>query len=180
MPGRTPHAAYEAFIGPIVAATACLGPAKIVPSPGALSLTDREHSWSLNGPGSGMVFAGGVCFKASMKFEYIAHTEGWRVTTREYIYSLTVADVEIWKMHWHPVGVSHEVRPHLHAAIGGLGTIRDHLPMGRMAYEDAVEWAITHAGLSPVHEDWREILAASKEVHVRYRSWSGDGPVPQA
>lgn len=178
MPGRTPQEAFRAFIDPLIAATACIGTAKIVPSPGAQHLTDREHSWALNALGGGLVFKGGFCFKASMKFRYVEHEVGWRVTTLEYIYSLTVGDAEAWQMHWHPVGKSPEVRPHLHAAVGPAGTKRQHLPTSRMTYEDAIEWLIAQDIATPTTDKWADILGASKAVHVQYRSWSGDGPSP--
>lgn len=176
MPGRTPAEAHRAFIDPLVAATACLGIAKIIHSPGAANNTHTDHSWTLNALGSGIVFKGGFCFKASMKYRYLPIEDGWRITTLEYIYSLTCADEEIWQMHWHPIGSSPEVRPHLHAAIGPAGTKRQHLPTGRMTYEDAVEWIIAQNIAEPTRDDWADILNASKSVHIQYRSWSGDGP----
>lgn len=179
MPGRTPAEAYRAFIEPLQAAVACLGVGKIVTSSGGQSDTSREHSWTLNAPGKGMVFPGGYCFRASMKYRFIEHEQGWRVTTLEFIYSLSQADAELWAFHWHPVGDSHETRVHLHTAIPGAGDKHAHRPVGRVTFEDAVEWVIL-AGVKPAREDWETVLADSKAVHIRHRSWHGDSPANNA
>lgn len=171
MPGRTPAEAFRAFMEPIEAAVACLGNAKVTTSPGGMTNTHVDHSWTLNGPGKAMVFKGGYCFRASMKYRFIEHEGGYRVTTLEYIYSLSCGEDELWDLHWHPVGSSPETRPHLHAAILGAGGKRAHRPTGRMTFEDAVEWVIA-SGVTPVREDWAEILSGSKAVHVQHRSWS--------
>ena len=108
-----------------------------------------------------------------MKYRFIEHEQGWRVTTLEYIYSLSKADVELWAMHWHPIGSSHETRSHIHVAIPNAGDKHEHRPVPRMTLEDAVEWVIT-SGIEPAREDWREVLNGSKELHVKHRTWHGD------
>lgn len=155
---------------------ACLGVAKITTSPGGYGSLHADHSWMLSGstPG-GMVFADGYCFRASMKYRFVTHEAGYRVTTLEYIYSLSKADSELWAVHWHPVGSSHETRTHLHAHLPGATSARSHLPIGRFTFEDAVEWVI-ESGVSPAREDWPEILRKSKELHITHRTWHGDGP----
>lgn len=175
MPGRTPPDAFRAFIEPLEAAVACLGNAKIAVSPGGRSDVHRDHSWTLNRPGQGMVFPGGYCFRASMKYRFVEHDEGWRVTTLEFIYSLSKADQDLWAIHWHPVGSSHETRPHLHLAIPDAGDKHVHRPISRLTFEDAVEWVIS-SGISPARDDWATILSGSKALHIAHRSWDGDGP----
>lgn len=158
---------------PLEAAVACLGTAKIVVSSGGMSDPHRDHSWNLGPLGGGMVFPGGFCFRASMKYKFVPLDGGWRVTTLEYIYSLGVADVQAWAMHWHPIGSSPETRPHLHITIPNAGDKHEHRPVPRMTFEDAVEWVIT-SGVEPARGDWGDILRGSKELHVRHRSWHGD------
>lgn len=175
MPGRTPGEAYRAFIEPIEAAVACLGVAKVVPSPGGRSDTTKDHSWTLNGLGKGMVFRDGYCFRASMGYRFIPHEDGWRVTTLNYIYSLSRGDRELWGIHWHPVGKSPERRTHLHTAIDEAGDAHVHRPMGRFAFEDAVEWVIG-SGVPAAIEEWPAVLTKSKTVYVRHRTWD-DWPV---
>lgn len=172
MPGRTPAAAYRSFIEPLEAAIACLGPAKLVVSPGGRADTSREHSWSLNEPGTGMAFPGGYLFRAQMSYRFVEHEEGWRVTTLSYMYSLHLLGEECWAMHWHPNGMSSETGPHMHIGIPGVYDRKAHLASPRMTLETAVEWVIA-AGIQPAREDWREILCASQAVHVEHRSWGG-------
>lgn len=139
-----------------------------------MSNTHADHSWNLGPLGGGMVFPGGYCFKASMKYRFVPHPEGWRVTTLEYIYSLGLVDAQLWAMHWHPVGDSHETRPHLHVAIPNAGDKHEHRPVPRMTFEDAVEWVIS-SGVKPAREDWHQILSGSKDLHIQFRTWHGDG-----
>ena len=176
MPGRTVYDAYRAFIDPIEAAVACLGQAKVVPSPGGMSNPNGDHSWNLGVIGGGMVFTNGYCFRAGMAYRYLAIDGGYRVTTLSYTYSLLKAGHELWAMHWHPDGVSDETRAHLHLNLEQGPDAKQHLPSGRMTFEDAVEWVI-RSGVSPAREeDWQQILAQSKEVHVTHRTWHGAQP----
>lgn len=109
-----------------------------------------------------------------MKYRYVGHEVGWRVTTLEYIYSLSLADKELWALHWHPVGKSHEKRSHLHVGIPDAGDKHAHRPMPRMTFEDAVEWVIA-SDVEPARTDWQDILNKSKDVHIQHRTWHGDG-----
>lgn len=161
-------------MGPLEAAVACLGRCKIVISPGGQSDTSKDHSWNLGPIGGGMVLPHGLCFRASMKYRFVTHEMGWRVTTLEYIYSLSVADEQVWAMHWHPVSSSPEVRPHLHIAIPRAGDKHEHRPVPRMTFEDAVEWVIT-SGAKATTEHWSDILRGSKDLHVQYRTWHDKG-----
>ncbi len=170
MPGRTVAAAYRAFIEPIEAALACLGPAKIVTSPGGQSSPNSEHAWNLNGPTGVMTFPGGRCFEAAMRYKYIEHDGGWRVTTLGYMYTFKVHGEELWVMHWHPDGRSHEQKPHLHLALPEDITRKAHFPVPRMTFEDAVAWVI-ESGVEPVRLDWKDVLEHSREIHIRYRTW---------
>jgi hypothetical protein len=49
--------------------------------------------------------------------------------------------------------------------------VKDHLPTGRHTIEDAIAWAVTH-GAEPADENWEDIIAEAKGVHVLHRSWS--------
>ncbi|MBP2422060.1 hypothetical protein [Microbacterium imperiale] len=177
MPGRTPAEAHRAFVEPLEAAVACLGLAKITFSNGGAYNVHKDHAWNLGRLGAGMVFPGGYCFRAAMKYRFVPHETGWRVTTLEYIYSLSVADEVLWAMHWHPVGDSHETRPHLHMAIPGAGGARAHRPVPRMTFEEAVEWVI-ESGIDPARDDWMDVLTKSKQLHVLHRTWHGDSGQP--
>ena len=170
MPGRSPHDAFEAFIKPIQGAVSCLGTAKITTSssrqkPGAV------RAWSLN-KGNGMALPGARLFRATMQYEVIQQDDSsWRVTTRAYMYTLLQEGEEVFSIQWHPDGKSDYDGPHLHLGRGPGKEKVDHLPTGRLTFEDAIEWVIQF-GTPPARDDWQEVLAASKELHIRYRTWT--------
>ncbi|WP_439593855.1 hypothetical protein [Microbacterium sp.] len=134
-----------------------------------------EHSWNLNGATGAMIFPNGICFEAAMRYRFMPATGGgFRVTTLSYLYSLKQLGEERFLMHWHPRGRSHETRPHLHLPLPG-GSDSAHYQSPRMTFEDAVQWVIQY-GVTPARDDWREVLESSRSVHVRYRTWHGNGP----
>lgn len=97
----------------------------------------------------------------------------YRVSTLMYAYELIVNNSTVWAMHWHPIGDSDEFRPHFHISGGDdqRFSVKDHLPSSRHTIEDAVEWCITH-GAVPADENWADIVAETKGVHVLHRSWA--------
>ncbi len=171
MPGRTPQEAQFTFLEPIKAAVSCLGAAKVTASGPAVG---KDLAWSLNG-GEGMFFADGMHFEASMHYRIIRADAGWRVTTLAYRYRMGRVGIDLFRMHWHPTGNSPFKLPHFHLNLEGKdftdGSEEQHFPSGRMTFEDAVHWAIL-AGITPVRDDWQEVLDAGREAHIRHRSWA--------
>jgi hypothetical protein len=172
LPGRTPQAAFDAFIGPIEGAVSCLGQGKIVCTAGR-SQPGGVRAWSLNGD-AGMTFGGGWHFEAQMHYEVIPAEEPageWRVTTRAYRYRIARSGVDLVRIHWHPMGRSTYRDPHVHLpALTMAEGETAHLPVGRITFEDAVEWAIG-LGIKPARSDWRSVLDRSRGPHVQHRSW---------
>ncbi|NCT90268.1 hypothetical protein GXB85_04775 [Cellulomonas sp. APG4] len=168
MPGRTPPEAFEAFIEPIRRALSCLGPAKITLSQHGRQVGDTR-AWTLNN-GLGLAMRGGWHLDATMHYEIIPtqDTSAWRVTTRAYRYRVACADAELVRMHWHPSGNSPHTLPHLH--IPALAAATHHLPVTRLTFEDAIEWAIS-LGAPPAREDWRDVLGETRALHIEHRSW---------
>jgi hypothetical protein len=83
-----------------------------------------------------------------------AEISGWR-------YRIDRADGrELFAYHWHPVGRSHETRPHLH--ISGrtdpaeLGDA--HFPTGPITLADVVRLLIADFQVRPRRADWSRIL----------------------
>ncbi|MFN8194215.1 MAG: hypothetical protein U0R80_08020 [Nocardioidaceae bacterium] len=179
MPGRTPVEAFEAFIEPIQRATSCLGAAKIVPSAGGRAEPGRPHAWSLNGL-NGMTFPGGWQFEAQMHYEIVQRpiSREWKIATLGYRYHLALQGNPLWRLHWHPTVTSSYHLPHLHWNVPGLAggapvaNMGDHFPVGRMTYEDAIEWVVTMVGCTPTRTDWRDVLSDSRDLHRRHRTWS--------
>lgn len=121
------------------------------------------------------MFPGGLHFEAQMHYRIIRTEDGWRITTLAYRYRLARAGIDLFRMHWHPVGNSPFKLPHFHLNLEGRdftdGTEEQHFPSGRMTFEDAVHWAIL-AGVRPARSDWEAVLNEGREVHIRHRSWS--------
>jgi hypothetical protein len=128
-----------------------------------------------------MAFAGGWHFEAQMHYELIRDDGAaqWRVSTRAYRYRLAHVGHDIFRIHWHPAGVSTYHLPHVHLSLISrdeqLTTLDEHLPTGRLTFEDAIEWAI-ETGVPRARDDWRDVLAFSRERHLEHRSWSTRPP----
>lgn len=181
MPGRTPNEAFTAFMEPLREAASCLGQVKLVISNGGHSVPDKVHAWTLNGE-IGKVFAGGWRFEAQMhyRFDQLAFSKQWKVRTLGYRYQLALQGTHLWRIHWHPTTNSGYDLPHAHINFGTIGdlpkpSLNEHHPTGRMTFEDAIEW-VFNRGIRPAKDDWRDILAASRSVHVDNRTWHATPP----
>lgn len=181
MPGRTPSEAFDAFMDPLQSAAACLGQVKLLVSSGGRTNPNGLHAWSLNGE-RGKVFPDGWRFEASMHYEFSQATfsKEWKIRTLGYRYQLALQGTHRWRIHWHPTTNSGYDLPHAHLNFGAIGeidqsTLSQHHPTGRMTFEDAIEW-VFNAGIDPERDDWRDILGASRDVHVKHRTWHTHPP----
>jgi hypothetical protein len=180
VPGRTPAEAFRDFIEPIKDVVSCLGAAQVTPSAGGRTEPDIIHAWTINGA-TGLVFPGGWHFEAQMHYEISESFTGvWRVHTRAYRYRLAQAGQDLFRIHWHPDRVSRYHLPHVHLSLSGtegsvVTSMKEHLPTGRLTFEDAVEWAV-EVGVRPAREDWRDVVAATRDLHVKHRTWSTHPP----
>lgn len=164
-------------MGPLKQAVACLGPAKIVPSPGGRGTLNTTHAWTLNGF-TGMTFTGGWHLEAQMHYRFLLddalESGPWRVTTEAYRYRLAMQGEDLFRIHWHPAGNSAVTYPHLHAALAGgeklANSLDAHLRMPRMAFEDAIRWAL-ELGVPASRPDWSNVLDSSVKGHLEHRSW---------
>lgn len=178
MPGRTPSEAFSAFVGPLREALSCLAPAKITTGPRSQE-PNGVRAWALN-LDRGVVLRDGWHFEAEMHYE-IVHADPpalpWRVTTRAYRYRISRCDKDLVRMHWHPSGNSPFMTPHFHIPLLS-GTPHDeggHLPIGRVSFEDAVQWVIVMSGQC-ARADWQEVLDRTRALHVEHRTWSASPP----
>lgn len=141
-------------------------------------MPDTTHAWTLNGF-TGMTFPGGWHFEAQMHYRFVRDDElqggPWRVTTEAYRYRLALLGADLFRIHWHPSGNSSIEYPHLHAALAGgellANSLEAHLRMPRMAFEDAIRWAL-ELGVPAHREDWSEVLDNAVQNHLHYRSWA--------
>lgn len=90
---------------------------------------------------------------------------------------------EIIAYHWHPNQTDPGGRvvafPHLHlrygAQVGRKQLQKAHLPTGRVAVEDLLRIAITEFGVSPLRNDWEDILGNTQSLYEKWRTWSSSG-----
>jgi hypothetical protein len=159
MPGRSPHAAIDAYIGPLQRAVSCLpGSGKIQILTTKIKKIGDQGAWVLNGgDDDGLHIPGLGSLSARQQFQLVA-TEPkpvaavagkFRITTLSYRYKLTIDSEEI-RWDWHPGGNSPEQRPHMHLSINPEA----HLPCARTVFEDVVESCIA-LGATPTCPDWQ-------------------------
>lgn len=176
MPGRTPPEAFKAFIEPITSAVSCLGQAKITCSAGGQHAPEVDHAWSINNERG--FSSAGFHFEAIMNYRIVPDDREqygpWRVKTLAYRYRLAVPEHDVFRLHWHPAGVSRVNYPHLHAALSPMEKLTNsldaHLPTDRMSLERAMQWAF-ELGMPAKRDDWPDVLAAAEAKHLLYRSW---------
>jgi hypothetical protein len=182
MPGNSPREAFDNFVAPLKRAVSCLGAAKIVASPGGRDQPGIVHSWSLNGQ-TGLACKGGFHLEAQMHYKIVrdeAPGRGpWRISTRAYRYRVARIGTDVFRIHWHPWGQSPYRDPHIHLnfAVPGRAptTLDEHFPTGRLTFEDAIEWAVG-IGVPVARDDWQDVLADARAVHLAHRSWGTTPP----
>jgi hypothetical protein len=90
--------------------------------------------------------------------------ERWRLQTTSYMYKLDDREGrEILAYHWHPDGLSHERRPHLHVGVG-MGALRPewqkaHLRTGPVSPSALLVLLIDQLGVSPRRSAWFDDFA---------------------
>lgn len=185
MPGRTPQAAYKAFVEPLGAALACVLRAPIICTPGGQKQLGRVHNLLIGheaGSGGYLALKGGrtkLEMRARMQYEIIPCEDPaagkYRVTTRAYEYSVRRQDTTVVvDYHWHPG--SKVKRPHAHMgnselAPSGVLTNKDHLFGGRMTFESVVRTLIGELGVAPMCDDWESVLDRAEQPHLDNRTW---------
>ncbi|MGW1678484.1 hypothetical protein [Saccharopolyspora sp. NPDC002376] len=149
----------------------------LIPKRGAYH-KNVDYAWSLNGQ-DGMHLGSWGSFRAQMHFRIIdadpaKHEEPLRVTTRSYAYAYRKPDgTDAWRIHWHPVGNSPAKGPHIHLP----PTYNEHLPTGRVTFEQTIMWCIEYgAPLRCERAEALNRLAAAEAPHVLFRSWSDQPP----
>jgi hypothetical protein len=110
----------------------------------------------------------------------------WKATTTGYVYTVyETSDHEPAKAmawHWHPTsGGSHE--PHVHiyrdGQIAGQELDKLHFPGERVAFESVILFLINELRVTPLREDWGEMIHSALERFVLFRTWpQSGGPLP--
>jgi hypothetical protein len=180
VPGPSVPAAVNAFLDPLREAASCLGGAHFTLTPGARGDVGETHAWTLN-EGRAIKLGKGLSFGASMQFETLdlgrSEKRGrFRVTTREYIYAVSLRGREIIAAHWHPDSSSPFTEPHWH--IGGVALTKEgvyleraHIPSPRVSFEHMIRFMIEQMGVTPRREDWSEALERTESVFEAHKTW---------
>lgn len=114
----------------------------------------------------------------AQRFRPYCQADGaWRVTLREYAYSVydqhpdaqAVRPLLAW--HWHPGTRDH---PHLHIrgesdTVGSLHKL--HVPTRRVTFEAVVEFTIADLEVEPARDDWREQLSDATRRVEQHLNW---------
>jgi hypothetical protein len=188
MPGDSPYAAFRAFLTPLTDALQCVIHPRVFFSSGGDTVINRKHNLYLTGklsendaflrlPGTQLEF------RARMFYMIIKDDRDgygpYRVTTRGYDYSVRKTDgAAVIDFHWHPSGLSHEKRPHVHLGSSQLRadavlSNKQHILGGRVTLESVVRDLIGW-GARPRFPDWADILELCETPHILHRSWTVD------
>ena len=105
--------------------------------------------------------------------------EPFVVRTESYLYRfLTSEEHEFLAFHWHPIGLSDVVDPHLHLSSRlnpiDMGRNQDplplaemHIPTGFVTLEDVVRLLIAEFGIRPRRPDWETVLRENRtSAHI--------------
>ncbi|WP_300604591.1 hypothetical protein [Trebonia sp.] len=171
----------SAFLEPIGDTVACIAKAKINLSPNGRAMVGKIHALTLNDDQPITLKCRPVLlFKVRMQYE-IVRTEHepergpWRVSTRGYMYELQTASGElVWSYHWHPtsrVGGPHAHLGRTQLAPDAVLSYKAHHPTGRISLESVIRACIAEYGVTPVKDDWEEILARREADFEAHRTW---------
>ena len=102
------------------------------------------------------------------------------VSTKGYIYSVLDAEKkDLIGFHYHPeLDDDPVMHPHIHVYADADERFADfnlhkrHIPSGRVALEDVIEWLIIELEVKALRSDWRQILQATRKQFKRICTWS--------
>lgn len=102
------------------------------------------------------------------------------VTTKYYLYSILDAEKkDLIGFHYHPdLDDDPVLYPHIHVYADAdkrfsfFNLHKRHIPSGRVALEDVIEWLIVELEVKPLREDWKEILQGTREKFKQSRTWA--------
>jgi len=176
VPGRTPREAVKAYLEPLQKniSIVCKGVLRVnnYDTLEVVSVLTLPDPVPLNARPD-------LYLSFTQQYKVIKDPENgpFRVTTLYYSYAIETQDAqEIVGYHWHPDGVSPVRFPHLHlgpAARVGMEDLRSkaHLPTGRVAFEEIVEFLIATFSVQPDRSLWQEIVEQTKSLFGKHKTW---------
>ncbi len=106
--------------------------------------------------------------------------DGKKASTKYYIYSLLDEEKkDLIGFHFHPDLTEDPVLyPHIHVYADAdkryafFNLHKRHIPSGRVALEDVIEWILAELTVKPLRDDWKDVLNQSREKFKAIRTWS--------
>lgn len=103
----------------------------------------------------------------------------YTVSTKHYLYSVLDHDLnDLVGFHYHPeLDQDPILHPHIHVyadgdkRYSGFNLHRRHIPSGRVALEDVIEWLIVELEVKPIRDDWQKVLHDTREKFKRNKTW---------
>ncbi len=107
-------------------------------------------------------------------------TKSDTITTKYYLYSILDEERrDLIGFHYHPELDDDPVSyPHIHVYADAderfsfFDLHRRHIPSGRVALEDVIEWLIAELDVIAIRKDWPEVLEGTREHFKEVRTWS--------
>jgi hypothetical protein len=177
VPGDTPHAAVASYVRPLQVAISCVSNA-VFGNRGGHFVSEKPHVLTLsNGPVRLRRASGALdlVLSVSQQYRIVPWEDRFRVHTLKYAYKIDnwTDGYEIMAYHWDPDGRAKY--PHLHLShgtpIGRNDLLGAHLPTGRIALEDVIQFLIEFFEVVPARADWAECLEHSREQFRKHRTW---------
>ncbi len=104
---------------------------------------------------------------------HLDEDSGWTVHTESYAYPVQDGRRrELMAYHWHPErGVSY---PHAHfkGLTSPIDLSRHHIATGRVSLEAVVRFLISELAVTPLRNDWNDVLAMNERGFVQKRRWA--------
>lgn len=168
MAGRKPASAVAAYIEPMQRALSCVTKAVLRPT----GYKPREEPYALilaDARPVKLKAANYVALAVGQRFQIVpgkAARGPWKVSTKGYGYVVYDDGGELIQYHWHPYIIDFP-DPHIHTR----DTPKRHTPTGRVSLEEVVRMLINDCGVSPIRDDWKEVLAETQSLFEQYRTW---------
>jgi hypothetical protein len=179
VPRKTPYEAVEAYVQPLREAISCLSQTAHFATAGGHYVSDKPHVLTLV-DGARLRLQSSddtdLTLSVSQQYEIVEDESGFRVRTLKYAYKIDnwQDGHEVMAYHWHP---AERIKyPHLHlsygARVGREDLRKAHVPTGRIALEDVIQFLIESFRVMPAKEHWETVLDGSRAKFREHRSWS--------
>ena len=114
----------------------------------------------------------------SQYFHILDDPESGECTVRTASYTYEILDFnshkDLFCFHWEPHSKVKYPHTHLGFGVSSHGLPIDnkaHIPSGRVALEDVVEFLINDLGVKPLKKDWVEIIEPSRSEFHKIKHW---------